>query len=264
MHARTHPAETCPSFLLEGMINYLLSGTPEASDMLSNFEFHIFPMQNPDGVITGNYRTTPQTENLEVMWFYKQYSPLELTENAPVEVKLIHEYARSLMEDDGPEISMALNLHASNSEPDIRPFFFPHFGTEEQGYSPAEATLWTNQIRFINALTEHHGSEMIEPTPAEGGSSFTSKTYPESWWWVNYQERVMAITMEMTYGRAGYSPKWIEPDDLRDLGVSLTLAIHDYYTQPTLYMLKSGGTINHRKLKYPELYPPNAVDELKE
>jgi len=42
MHARTHPAETPSSFLIEGMINFLLSGTPQASEILSKFEFYIF------------------------------------------------------------------------------------------------------------------------------------------------------------------------------------------------------------------------------
>jgi hypothetical protein len=266
MHARTHPAETPSSFLIEGMINFLLTGTQEVSNILSKFEFYIFPMQNVDGVIAGNYRSTPQTENLEVMWYYDVNNPLNLTDAAPQEVNIIHEYAKTLMSiDDGQPISMALNLHASNSEKDIRPFFFPHFGTKAQGYSDEEASLWEKQIRLINTLATHHGADMIEPIPEQGGRSFATKTYPESWWWANYKDEVMAITMEMTYGRAGYSPRWIEPDDLRYLGTSLILSIRDYYDDsfiPNLFMLKSGN-IQNRKLKYPELYPPNEVDELK-
>lgn len=266
MHARTHPAETPSSFLIEGMIDFLLTGTQEASDILSKFEFYIFPMQNVDGVSVGNYRSTPQTENLEVMWYYDSENPLNLTDDTPQEVKIVYQYAKDLMNDGGPPVSMALNMHASNSEPDIRPFFYPHFGTESQGYTSVEASLWHKQISFISTLIAHHGSDMIEPIQEEGGSSFATKTYPESWWWVNYQDQVMAITMEMTYGRAGYSPRWIEPDDLRNLGASLVLSIRDYYDGTFIYdqFLPGAGTdIPNRNLKYPELYPPNAVDELK-
>lgn len=264
MHARTHPAETSPSFLIEGMIDFLTAGTPEASEILAGFEFYIFPMQNVDGVIAGNYRTTPQTENLEVMWYYDSDNPLNLTNEAPPEVTIIQQYAKSLMNDEGPQVSMALNLHASNSEPDIRPFFFPHFGTEDQGYTSIEASLWEKQISFIGTVATHMGEDMIEPIPEQGGSSFASKTYPESWWWVNFKDEVMAITFEMTYGKAGYAPKWIEPDDMRDIGSSLVLSIRDYYDEsfiPAQFTLKAR---RNTSLKYPELYPPNAADELKE
>ncbi len=266
MHARTHPAETPSSFLIEGMINYLLESSSETDDILSGFEFYIFPMQNVDGVTIGNYRSTPQTENLEVMWYYDVDNPLSLTDEAPDEVDIVHNYAMDLMNDGGPPITMALNLHASNSEPDIRPFFYPHFGYESQGYDSVEAILWENQIALINILASHHGPNMIEPLPSEGGSSFASKTYPESWWWVNYKEQVLAMTMEMTYGRAGYSPRWIVPNDLRDLGKSLVLSIRDYYDvhyKRIKLLPETGRDIHNSNLKYPELYPPYDNDELK-
>lgn len=261
LHARTHPAETCPSFLLEGMIDFLLSGSQESQDILSNIEFYIFPMQNVDGVIAGNYRTTPLSENLEVMWYYNTDNPITLTDEAPTEVQIIHQYAKDLMNDGGPAISIALNLHASNSEPDTRTFFYPHFGTEAQGYTSEQSSLWAQQISFINIFATHFGTNMIEPTTSEGGSSFASKTYPESWWWVNYQNQVMAMTMEMTYGRSGYSPYWITPENLRDEGVALALGIRDYFN-PSFTPNISKSNLN-TYLKYPELYPPSDPNEMK-
>ena len=76
----------------------------------------------------------------------------------------------------------------------------------------------------------------------------------------------MAMTMEMTYGRAGYSTRWIEPDDLRDLGTSLVLSIRDYYDEsktPNQILPTTGRDIYNTNLLYPELYPPSDVDELK-
>lgn len=266
IHARTHPAETPPSFLIEGIIRFLLSGAPEASGILRRFEFYIFPMQNVDGVIAGNYRSTPKSENLEVMWIFDGTNPLELVGNIPPEVAILHRQAKKLMQDGGPPVSMALNLHASNSEPDIRPFFYPHFGTEALGYSPVEASLWENQLRFIDAVAARYGADMIEPVPDEGGSGFAGNSFPESWWWANYRDRVMAMTMEMTYGRAGYAPRWIEPDDLRNLGGSLALSIRDYLDNAvpqTKAVRGMKGTVGDRTLVYPDLYPPHAADELK-
>ncbi|MCF8360019.1 MAG: hypothetical protein K9H26_14775 [Prolixibacteraceae bacterium] len=267
MHARTHPAETPPSFMLEGLINFLLSGEAAAYEMLAGFEFYIFPMQNVDGVTAGNYRSTPKSENLEVMWYYNSNNPLVLTSDAPVEVGIVHQVAAGLMADGGPPVSIALNLHASNSEPDIRPFFFPHFGSEAQGYAPGEASLWNKQLRFISCLSAHTGADMLEPLPEEGGSSFATKTYPESWWWANFNEEVMAMTMELTYGRAGHAPRWVEPNNFRKLGVDLALAIRDYSGDlpvPVATTTKSARAARMAGLKYPELYPPADKNELKE
>jgi hypothetical protein len=266
IHARTHPAETPPSFLIEGMIRFLLSGDREAAAMLARFEFHIFPMQNVDGVIAGNYRSTPKSENLEVMWLFDSANPLELSGAIPPEVAILHRYAKKLMTDGGPPVSVALNLHASNSEPDIRPFFYPHFGPLILGYSPVEASLWEKQLRFIDTVATRYGADMIEPVPDEGGRGFAGATYPESWWWANFRDQVMAMTMEMTYGRAGYAPGWIEPNDLRDLGVSLAFSIRDYFDEavaPTKSVRRATKAVGDRKLAYPELYPPHAADELK-
>ena len=266
MHARTHPAETGPSFLIEGLMNFLLSDTNEARDILSKFIFNIVAMQNVDGVIVGNYRTTPESENLEVMWFSDPENPLLLTNDAPMEVEVLHQTILDLL-DEGPPIAIALNLHASNSEPDCRPFFFPHFGPESLGYKEREASLWHKQIRFIGSLARHYGTEMLEPVPEQGGSSFASKSYPESWWWKNFQDLVMAITLETTYGRAGYAPRWIEPSDLRKLGHDVALAVRDY-SDPSITAAELAvgleREIGRSDLEFPELYPPDDSDELKE
>lgn len=267
IHARTHPAEIPASFVIEGLINHLISGTAETASILAGFEFYIIPMQNVDGVVAGNYRTTPNSENLELMWYYDSSNPINLLDNAPVEVEIVHNVARQLMTDGGPPVTIALNLHASASEPDIRPFFFPHFGPEFMGYTAEESSLWDKQLHFIDKVGDHHGENMIEPSPVEGGGCFAGKTYPESWWWVNFRDQVMAITMEMTYGRAGYAPNWVNPDDLRSLGKSLSLAIRDYHALPVVRHKKTSiadweNRIN--ELEYPHLYPPAAKDEMKE
>lgn len=264
MHARTHPAEIPASFVIEGMIDYLLSGTGEANALLNAFEFYIFPMQNVDGVVAGNYRTTPLSENLEMMWAFNPSSPMQLI-NPPPEVAVIHNTVLQLMQDGGPEISMALNMHASNGDKDLRTFFYPHFGDESQGYSAIEAALWNKQLHFINKVGYYYGYDKLEPTPADGGASFVPKTYPESWWWANYKEKVMAMTMEMTYGRAGYAPEWITPNHLRTLGEALTFAIRDYYQTPVSAIRHSYGETweeRIRQMEYPEMYPP-ANEDLK-
>lgn len=55
--ARVHPGESNASFIIEGVIEYLLDSDDEgACELRNRFVFKIVPMLNPDGVIVGNYR----------------------------------------------------------------------------------------------------------------------------------------------------------------------------------------------------------------
>lgn len=268
LHARSHPAETGGSFLLEGLINFLISGTPDANAALSNLIFHIVPMHNVDGVVEGNYRSTPDSLNLEVMWFFDHDDPnsFDLAPETPVEIQVLHRAISSLI-NTGPPFTIALNLHSSNSDPDTATFFYPHFGPESMGYTGPEAALWQNQVDFIQYVGSYLGPGLIEPLPSQGGSSFASKTYPESWWWANFKESVMAITLETVYSRAGYGTRWNTPKDLRKLGRAVGLAIMAYHNIPILQhrqMIQLRSLFNRHTPRYLEFYPPAARDENKE
>jgi hypothetical protein len=54
--ARVHPGETNSSFVMEGLINFLVSNHEDAKLLRQSFVFKLVPMLNPDGVIQGNYR----------------------------------------------------------------------------------------------------------------------------------------------------------------------------------------------------------------
>ena len=53
---RIHPGETNSSFIMNGVIEYLVSDDEKADYLRNAFVFKIIPMLNPDGVIVGNYR----------------------------------------------------------------------------------------------------------------------------------------------------------------------------------------------------------------
>ena len=54
--SRVYPGESNASFIMKGIIDYLVSEDEGARYLRSNFVFKIVPMLNPDGVIVGNYR----------------------------------------------------------------------------------------------------------------------------------------------------------------------------------------------------------------
>lgn len=53
---RVHSGETQASWMLQGAIDFLVSDSEIAKRLRDKFVFKIVPMQNPDGVIVGNYR----------------------------------------------------------------------------------------------------------------------------------------------------------------------------------------------------------------
>lgn len=56
LSARVHPGETPASYVLEGIMKFLMSQTEQAQILLDKFCFKIVPILNPDGVYRGYWR----------------------------------------------------------------------------------------------------------------------------------------------------------------------------------------------------------------
>ncbi|MCY1398614.1 Zinc carboxypeptidase [compost metagenome] len=227
IQARTHAAEVGSSYLLEGFINYLLSDDRQAQELRTHYVFKIVPMQNPDGVILGNYRTNASSQNLEPHWYFSKEpgESVPLQACAPAENKIINAGAMAdVVRDTQHPVVLALNLHSSNEPLNTPAFFFPHFGPGDS-YSDTEKALWHKQIAFVQSVASHYEGR-IESPPADGGRGFMKSFYPETWYWYNTQDKVNAITLETTYGKAGFD-HWVTPVQWRALGKAVALAIHE-------------------------------------
>jgi len=66
--ARVHPGESNSSYMIEGVINYLLSEDEGAQNLRERYVFKIVPMLNPDGVVVGNYRCSLSGSDLNRQW----------------------------------------------------------------------------------------------------------------------------------------------------------------------------------------------------
>jgi len=66
--ARTHPGESNSSWVMKGVLEFLLSEEAEAVLLRRHFVFKIVPMINVDGVIHGNYRTSLAGIDLNRTW----------------------------------------------------------------------------------------------------------------------------------------------------------------------------------------------------
>ena len=65
---RVHPGESNSSYVMQGLIEFLLSNDPKAENLRKHFVFKIIPMLNPDGVIRGNFRMNSAGKDLNRMW----------------------------------------------------------------------------------------------------------------------------------------------------------------------------------------------------
>lgn len=65
---RVHPGETQASWMMQGLIDYLIGDDENAKYLRETFVFKIVPMQNPDGVIIGNYRCSLMGTDLNRQW----------------------------------------------------------------------------------------------------------------------------------------------------------------------------------------------------
>jgi len=54
---RQHSGETYSSFVIHGLMNFLVSENEKAARLREQYEWWILPIVNPDGVVIGNYRS---------------------------------------------------------------------------------------------------------------------------------------------------------------------------------------------------------------
>jgi murein tripeptide amidase MpaA len=56
------------SYVINGILQFLMSSDDRARKLRQNFIFKIVPMLNPDGVIHGNYRSNLSGSDLNRKW----------------------------------------------------------------------------------------------------------------------------------------------------------------------------------------------------
>ncbi|MFK7739120.1 MAG: M14 family zinc carboxypeptidase [Planctomycetota bacterium] len=235
IHAGIHPAETTSFYMVEGLVEWLLSGVPEAEALLDAALVEIVPMANPDGVFVGNYRTNVNSTNLEADWS----APYNSTQPELVALRTAIEGHMGTVANPGSNpIRVLLNLHSTHNV--AFPFHFRHVGNANwsPGCSSCGVLPIVNQVetQWVNNF------EARSPLVALGNtanSTLGSRPFVESMchdrWtavngWLNspgFQEPVMAITFEGTYGRGPDQVAWSTDEDYRQVGREMGLALFD-------------------------------------
>lgn len=111
--ARTHPGESPSSFVIQGLVEFLLGSHPIANILRENFIFKIVPMVNPDGVFLGNNRCNLIGQDLNRAW----HLATEFSHPTLVAIKNL------MMEIDNSDVSFLLRF-CLNEKKAIKLFLF--------------------------------------------------------------------------------------------------------------------------------------------
>ncbi|KRW98099.1 hypothetical protein PPERSA_05995 [Pseudocohnilembus persalinus] len=108
--ARQHPGETPCSYVMEGIIDFLVQQDNKMVDfLLENCIFKIIPMMNPDGVIHGNYRCNLAGQDMNRKWGGPDY-------NIEPTVYYAKEQLRQLSTHETLKIKLLLDLHGHSTK----------------------------------------------------------------------------------------------------------------------------------------------------
>ncbi len=180
IHARTHPGEVQGTWVTNEIIKILLSNSSIGKKLRDSCVFNIVPMHNPDGVELGKARENANNVDIESNWDTTKVYPSQ------PEVTVLRNTFRGLMAKSNP-IRIALNMHSAY---ECHKFFWFHAAS-------GTSTLYADiEKQFIDTVVFNF-PEWIQPWNSHvSWVGSASKVYPESWFWYNHKEKVLALTYE--------------------------------------------------------------------
>lgn len=108
--SRVHPGETHSSYIIQGLLNYLLSKDREAELLRKHYVFYVIPMLNPDGVIHGNSRCSTSGSDLNRQWTLPSEKLHPTIFHAKELIKMVSELY---------EIAMFCDLHGHSKKQNV-------------------------------------------------------------------------------------------------------------------------------------------------
>jgi hypothetical protein len=213
-HARAHAGEVTASWVMLGFLQQVTENSNLGQRLRRNCIFNIVPTENVDGVYLGLTRWSAQGLDPERQW--GQSSPIAEVANLKAKVNVFMAGANP--------IEVALNLHSTvNNYADS--FFFKHvqpsvtanFETIEQNYINAA----NNATTFFDNLAPQ--TSQLDPT-----------IFIESYFWNNWHESVMAMTMEGHYYFRTASSTYNTGADYMEVGKGLAGGLVSYFNLPPL------------------------------
>jgi len=186
-----HAGEDAGAYLLEGLIDFLLSEDPGAQQVRENFIFKIIPMMNPDGIFNGITRYNTAMEDLNNIWLDDSRAQPEVT---GVKNWMDRWY------DSGNRIDLFIDVHNHTQFHTYHAFIFQDHSID---------SLVTVMNRYWPIRIWHSEFE---------GSSC-------AWF---YQKGIPSGTIELSQGRINEGP-YLTIDDYLEYGKGTAKGITEYF-----------------------------------
>jgi len=237
IHARTHPGEVSSQWLTQRIIDQLIGDSDIAKAVRYRVVFNIVPMYNPDGVELVLPRENAHGIDLERNWFAEIPEP----ECAALKAKYLE-----LMNSFVP-IRIALNMHMDSGADSAYFFFHLSDGTS--------AEYAEDEKHFITGVKKYWTEGIANWDYQKSWGTGNPMLFPESWFWFNYQQSVMALTFEETRVSTRYDAS------LDSAAYAILFGIRDYLELPTSAdeRIISSPTVYNLEQNYPNPFNPNTT-----
>ncbi|MGF1573556.1 MAG: M14-type cytosolic carboxypeptidase [Sumerlaeia bacterium] len=205
--ARQHAAEVTGSFVLEGMMEFLLSNDSTAQLIRRNATINVIPVVNPDGVVMGNYRDNAQGVNLNRVW----NGTASMIESPEV---VWAKRAIKQWVDAGNNYTYFFDLHSTSGAQPHFAFHSTANQTSEEYYARLQAFL-----QLIESFAPAFDASI-------GRSSALTSQLAEDSNYIDYG--VIAFTFEAGYNNQTHGPEadeYMTPAVHKSVGVGIAKAV---------------------------------------
>ncbi len=211
--ARQHPAEVGGSWLLEGLLEFLLSDDATARALLRKTVFLVVGFMNPDGVVRGNYRVNSRGQDLAGSWINPDSSRVPSV--TAVEKSMLN-YGKG-----GGRNALLIDLHSNST---VRANFAYYHGA---GVTTPEMLAVVESL--LEELERENGDFSFARSLPHGAASGRTAAG-----WAYRLFGAHGITIETSYQDTMHGPyegQYVTTQRLKALGVSLGRALAQSYSE---------------------------------
>lgn len=221
IHARQHPSESPSSYLVDGLVDYLLGDTPQSRSLRQQLDTYVLPFANPDGVANGLSRCNAIGVNQEINFGRSEDSTV-------VEVRAIKRKLEELTRER--PFDFVINSHSQLSESAT---FWMHKGSTTTPSFFRKLWAYTGLVSSLNPCIR----------PLDMNFSDMAPRYVEGWIWDRFGENTIALTIETTYNCYSFDRDglWADNDNIRAFGKRTLQAIAEYLglSLPGRYLIET-------------------------